>query len=112
KYDREFGHRLFFEALRFGALLAESGEADALVALDLQVLQKILPRMHGSIRQISEPLNALGSWCWLGPEAAGVSPAFDPLSPPPGTPVLPLSFAKIRRMTRRLRANHFVGFAE
>lgn len=112
-YDREFGHRVFFEALRFGSLLAEAGEDNPLKALDLQVMQKVLPRMHGSLRQIGEPLHALASWCWHGP-ASSTPPSgnFDPLQPPSGTAALPQSFDKIKRMTRRLRANHFVGFAE
>ena len=110
-HDREFGHRVFFEALRFGALLSEAGEPDVKAALDLQVLQKVLPRFHGSIRQVAEPLNALGAWCFHGPGAAS-GPAFDPLAPPDGAPELPLSFEKIQRMTRRLRANQFVAFAE
>ena len=112
-YDREFGHRLFFEALRFGSLLADAGEPDPLVALDYQVMQKVLPRVHGSIRQVAEPLHSLGHWCWRGP-GVSVAPyaSFDPLQPPIGVPVLPLSFDKIQRMTRRLRASHFVSFAE
>lgn len=110
-YDREFGHRVFVEALRFGALLSDAGEVDPLVALDLQVMQKVLPRLHGSIRQVSEALQALGSWCFHGPGYAATS-SFDPVVPPEGKPTLPVSFDKIQRMTRRLRANHFVSFAE
>lgn len=111
RHDREFGHRVFFEALRFGALLSEAGEPSSLTALDLQVLQKILPRFHGSIRQIGDALNALGAFCFHGPEAKAPT-AFDPCSPPQGDPVLPLSFDKITRMSKRLRANQFVAFAE
>jgi 5-methylcytosine-specific restriction protein B len=113
RFDREFGHRAFFEALRFGALLARAGDNDPLRALDLQVMQKVLPRLHGSIRQISEPLAALGEWCFYGPETRAIhDPSFDPERPPADSAVLPISFAKVQRMTRRLRANHFVSFAE
>lgn len=110
-YDREFGHRVFSEALRFGALLSNAGEDDIYIALDLQVLQKVLPKFYGSIRQLADPLNALGSWCFYGPESEA-SASFDPLNPPGSQPLLPMSFNKIQRMTRRLRANHFVSFAE
>jgi hypothetical protein len=113
RHDREFGHRVFFEALRFGALLSEGGETDPLVALDLQVLQKILPRFHGSIRQVADALHAVGAWCFFGPDAEEASSSFDPCAPPPGAdPKLPNSFDKVQRMTRRLRENHFVAFAE
>ena len=110
--DREFGHRVFYEAIRFGFLFAEAGEEDPLKALDLQVLQKVLPRFNGSIREIGDALNLLGDWCWKGPGDYSPSPSFDPIADASGSAVLPFSFDKIRRMTRRLRANHFVGFAE
>ncbi|MEA3510545.1 MAG: EVE domain-containing protein, partial [Actinomycetota bacterium] len=109
--DREFGHRVFFEAQRFGALLAEAGDDDVSSALDLQVMQKILPRYHGSLRQLAGPLATIGEWAYrLETSADG----FDPLgeSIEVGQAKLPISFDKIRRMTRRLRANHFVSFAE
>jgi MoxR-like ATPase len=112
-HDREFGHRVFLEALRFGALLADAGVSDALVALDLQVLQKVLPKVHGSIRQVAEPLNMLGEWTFRGPHAEPSSAPFDPLDPPDdAAPALPRSFDKVQRMIRRVRANHFVSFAE
>lgn len=111
EHDREFGHRVFNEALRFGSLLADAGDDNPLAALDVQVLQKVLPRIHGSIRQIAEPLEALATWCWHGPGAQSYD-TVDPLDPPSGIAELPLSFNKIRRMTKRLRTNHFVGFSE
>jgi 5-methylcytosine-specific restriction protein B len=110
-YDREFGHRVFFESLRFGSLLREAGEEDLRAALDLQVMQKILPRFHGSIRQVADALYALGDWCFQGPDHSA-SASFDPVAVKAEDAVLPLSFEKVQRMTRRLRADHFVGFAE
>jgi hypothetical protein len=111
-YDREFGHRVFYEALRFGSLLSDAGDDSLDTALDLQVLQKVLPRFYGSVRQLADSLYSLGDWCFDGPGSAA-SPSFDPMNPPTGrSPVLPLSFDKVQRMTRRLRANHFVSFAE
>ncbi len=109
--DREFGHRVFFEALRFGGLLVEAGESDPLVALDLQVMQKVLPRVHGSIRQVGSTLERLGAWCFHGP-GVPLPEGFDPVDPPEGEAQLPVSFDKTARMTRRLRANHFVSYAE
>lgn len=111
-HDREFGHRVFFEALRFAALMREAGEPNPLVALDLQVLQKVLPRMHGSLREVEAVLVALASWALVGPDGPAAE-ALDPMSPPDGLqPVLPRSFDKARRMVVRLRSNHFVSFAE
>ena len=112
-FGREFGHRTFGEALRFAALLEQSGDSDPLVALDLQVLQKVLPKFHGSVREIAEPLALLASWTFNGPGVAQGDGKFDAISPPGSAePALPMTFAKIQRMTKRLQANHFVSFAE
>lgn len=112
EYSREFGHRTFSEALRFAAHYRNAGDEDLHAPLDLQVLQKVLPKFHGSVREISEPLTAVAAWAFAGPGQP--SPAnFDPLTPPQGQqPALPQSFDKAARMTRRLRANHFVSFTE
>jgi hypothetical protein len=111
-HSREFGHRTFSEALRFTALLDLAGETDPMAALDLQVLQKVLPKFHGSVREIAEPLTAVSAWAFVGPGATPPT-GFDPLAPPgDALPALPLTFEKTARMTRRLRANHFVSFTE
>lgn len=115
--DFEFGHRVFYEAVRFAALLDAAGEGDPLKALDLQVMQKMLPRLHGSRRRLEGTLAALGRYCFeLTYEAAhdGEVAAlhFDPLSHDPEKARLPISFGKVRRMMRNLRANQFASFAE
>jgi MoxR-like ATPase len=43
----EFGHRVFYEAIRFASMLDAAGDPNALTALDLQIMQKVLPRIHG-----------------------------------------------------------------
>lgn len=112
-----FGHRVLYEALRFAALHEEAG-GDALEdALDLQVLQKILPRVHGSRRRVEPVLRALGRFCWdLEPADGGGGPTdgFDPTDDAldPDEAALPRSFDKVRRMTERLRTNQFVSFTE
>jgi hypothetical protein len=112
KDGREFGHRTFYEALRFTALHQLAGDDDPRAALDLQVLQKVLPKFHGSVREIKEPLAAVAAWAFFGPGTSGRD-GFDPLSPPADTePALPRTFEKSARMLRRLRDNHFVSFTE
>lgn len=112
-FEREFGHRTFHESIRFQALLAAAGESDPLAALDRQVAQKVLPRLHGSRRELTDLLNALGALCMFGPDESASS-GFDvaDASSDQREPVLPVSFSKVRRMARRLRDNHFVSFAE
>ena len=113
----EFGHRVFYEAVRFAAMHEAAGDDDPEHALDLQVMQKVLPRLHGSRRRLEPTLCALGQFCFdltFEPisEGVGVTDRFNPLAPRQGEPRLPISFEKIRRMTQSLRANQFVSFTE
>jgi MoxR-like ATPase len=113
--DLEFGKRVFREALRFAAMLAAAGDADPDRALDCQLMQKILPRIHGSRSRTEPSLRALGHACFERPKdapSADERRRFDPLDPAPGSPRMPLSFEKIRRMVRRARANQFTSFME
>lgn len=111
EHGREFGHRTYAEARRFADLYATVGGAKWSEALDLQVLQKALPKLHGSIRELADPLNRLGAWCFVGP-GQELPEGFEAADPQAGSAFLPLSFDKVQRMARRLRANHFVSFAE
>lgn len=108
--DFAFGHRVFYEALRYASMLAAAGNPAVAAALDQQVYQKVLPRLHGSRQRLEPTLRALGRFCW----ALEASPAdpFDPEAPGEGAPRLPLSFDKVRRMFRSLRANQFASFSE
>ncbi len=93
----EFGHRTFYEATRYSATLAGAGLVDSDEALDWILMTKILPRLHGSRRQL-EPV--------LG----------DLLATATGTdaekPVMPRTARKAARMLDLVRANQFVSFAE
>lgn len=115
----EFGHRVFWESLRFAAMMAAAGKEDVYEALDALVLQKIMPRLHGNRRRLEPVLAALGSFCWKLPEDAHDPTSdgdvrFDPLNTPADDrgPQLPRSFAKIQRMVRNVRVNQFASFAE
>jgi 5-methylcytosine-specific restriction protein B len=112
----EFGHRVFYEAIRFAALLAAAGEPNPEVALDLQILQKILPRLHGARRRLESTLHGLGKFCFSldtkPGDVSGGPGVFDPLNPPEGEARLPLSFEKVQRMTRVLQANQFASFTD
>lgn len=109
-----FGHRVLYEAVRFAALHEAAGGESMEEALDTQVLQKILPRLHGSRRQLEPVLEAVGKFCFDLTPPVGDHPgsSFDPLEPPEADPALPRSFEKVQRMTDRLRTNQFVSFTE
>ncbi|MEA2496936.1 MAG: hypothetical protein QOJ29_4847, partial [Thermoleophilaceae bacterium] len=93
----EFGHRAHVEAMRFSSFLAIAGIEDADAALDWIVMTKILPRLHGSRRQLESFLNDLRA------TAEGVDAE---------KPVMPLTARKVARMLGLVRANQFVSFAE
>jgi len=107
----EFGHRVHFEAMRFAAIHSEMGGGGLLEALDLQMMQKLLPRLHGSRRRLEPVLRALGAYAMSGKKADNPG-GFDPAAGDRADAVLPFSFDKIQRMTLKVRANQFASFAE
>ena len=107
-FNLEFGHRVFYEAVRFAAMAEQSGVSGLSVILDLIVLQKILPRMHGSRRRIEAPLVALRGFCQNFSRPAESAHEGVPLE----VIKLPRSFAKLDRMLASLKANQFVSFSE
>lgn len=107
----EYGHRVYFEALRFAVIHHALGGTGIDHVLDLQVMQKLLPRLHGSRRRVGSVLEDLAAYCFYG--SAGPHTDFRALEPPVGVaPRLPISFDKLQRMLAKLDANQFVSFAE
>jgi 5-methylcytosine-specific restriction protein B len=93
----EFGHRTFYESLRFAAFYAATGDQDLDHVLDLIMMQKILPKVHGSRRQIEPTLTKVLAY------AAGDQPL---------EPRLPQTHRKVARMINAVQANQFVSFTE
>jgi 5-methylcytosine-specific restriction protein B len=89
----EFGFRTAFEISRFVAFHATLTGAGWQFsdALDAQVYQKLMPKLHGSERRLGPVLKALEGFCT--------------------THGCPMSLVKIRRMQDRLR-DGFTSFAE
>jgi 5-methylcytosine-specific restriction enzyme B len=115
EHNLEFGHRVFYEATRFAAIFAAMGTTDPHAALDRQILQKILPRLHGSRRKLEFALCALGAECLPLVQEKGrenEAARFDPLLHVATSARMPLSFEKIQRMIRALRLNQFTSFSE
>lgn len=108
----EFGHRVFYEAIRFAACYEAAGGASWEEALDFQVYQKILPRLHGSQKRLSNTIRAIAQFCFdpskpVDEKSAG---EFDPEKVGAVNASLRRSFEKLRRMHRDLRTNHFTSF--
>jgi 5-methylcytosine-specific restriction protein B len=106
----EFGHRVYYEAVRFAAMLNAAGNAEWLDALDFQVLQKILPRLHGSRRHLEPTLVALKRFCVGLEYDDGATPDSDPAAV--DVPLLPRSYVRLDKLLRGVRVNQFASFAE
>jgi 5-methylcytosine-specific restriction protein B len=114
QFGLEFGHRVFYEAVRFAAFSEQAGVSGLHQVLDLVVLQKILPRLHGSRRRIEAPICALRMFCRDPDMDASWQPAVqatDSGADESGV-LLPGSFVKLGRMLRGVRSNQFVSFSE
>ena len=115
RYNLEFGHRMFYEAMRFAALAEEAGIGGLRSMMDRIVMQKILPRLHGSRRRLELPLLALAQFCRELPDAITSDdklPTAGVEEMPEQGAALPIAYAKITRMLRCLRANQFASFTE
>jgi 5-methylcytosine-specific restriction protein B len=115
RHGYEFGHRIFYEAIRFAALHERAGEGSLNAIVDRIVMQKVLPRLHGSRRRLELPLLALAQHCFDLPEiliSDSEAQKFVVDDKEPRDAALPLSFDKLRRMLRSLKANQFTSFTE
>ena len=104
--DDEFGHRVFYESLRFAAALECCGVEDRNALLDHVVLLKILPRIHGSRRRAEPVLKRLAAF------AADPDGATDLGAGDVEAPVLPMTMSKVRRMLRAVEINQYVSFTD
>lgn len=137
KHHAEFGYRTSYEAGRFMHFYKELGgyaDDDATwfdAAMDAVIVQKLLPKLHGSRTKLEGLLWALGYACgadWGKMSAAefqeacleaGEAQNESKYSPEAvldalkgAEPRYPLSFDKILRMYRKLVRDQFVTFAE
>jgi MrcB-like, N-terminal domain len=94
----DFGHRVMFEALRFAALVYAAGISSSDEALDLIVMTKLLPKVHGSRQRLETMLRVLQVW------AQGDDTSDEPR--------FPRTWAKLERMLAVLVDAQFVTFTE
>jgi len=97
KIGADFGHRVFFEALRFAALVQAVSGMNLEETLDLVVMTKVLPKIHGSRQRLEDTLLVVHAW------AEGNLPE---------TPRLPRTASKLGHMRAVLVDAQFVTFTE
>lgn len=122
--NRHFGFRVANEVARFLLLAVDqAGDGALSVALDVAVLAKVLPKLHGTHQELGELLTRLFAIC-VNPDDPKSAPPMDQWDPQhdtlaprkpdqkPQQPRLPHSAAKLWRMHRRLTQQGFVSFIE
>ena len=107
----EFGYRTMHEVLRYAGvdyeLAADRVKWSWAACLDTQILQKILPKLHGSKKRIEQLLVDLAVFCETGAAPAGTG-AFTARST--GKITYPQSYEKLACMIEAVRRDQFVSF--
>lgn len=109
---RHFGYRVAREIARFVTLASEQtdgSEAALWAALDVAVLAKVLPKLHGTQADLETTLDQLHAIA-AGVGAPAPAGTDGPVATPP--PRLPRTAAKLERMRARMRSLGFTSFIE
>ena len=110
KVHAEFGYRTANEMFRFISLGQKFGIGLTTdIVVDAAIIQKLLPKLHGSRKKVEPVLKALWCLCMKGEEIS-----LDSISELPAENKVryPLSAEKIWRMFRIAQENGFTSFAE
>jgi hypothetical protein len=114
KTGAEFGYRSATEILR---LIHQLSVLDNTLTsnqkLDIAIMQKLLPKLHGSRRKLCPVLETLGSFCVSG-DIKVIKEVFEKQDYDfnDSKVIYPLSLEKISRMYRGAIDNGFASFAE
>lgn len=114
KTGAEFGYRSASEILRFAAVVKklkagwEQNEIE-----DAAIMQKLLPKVHGSRRKLEPVLKKLGMLCLYDEKDTEVLITKTELTNDDRQKIrYPISFEKIQRMYQNLISNGFTSYAE
>ena len=115
-YNLHFGYRVVNEISRFVWLSKDiiGDQFDPNEAFDIQILQKILPKLHGTQGKLEEPVKDLLSFCYGQPylkenvsdEMIQKATEFDEEA------VYPRSAKKIAQMLKNLKRQGYTSFIE
>jgi len=104
----EFGYRTASEISRFVSICTDlsAGVMQPEDVIDAAIMQKLLPKVHGSRNKIEKILRLLGQRCLI-------DPAKEPFKKDESGPATyPVSYEKIKRMHHRVIADGFTSYAE
>lgn len=114
KTGAEFGYRSATEILRLiNQLTILDDELSTNEKVDIAIMQKLLPKLHGSRRKLCPVLETLGSFCISG-DIKIIKDVFDKddFEFNSSNVLYPLSLEKIARMYKGAIDNGFTSFAE
>lgn len=109
KIQKEFGYRTAHEMSRYINLCKQLTDMNDNEAIDSAMVQKLLPKIHGSRKKITPILTALWKLCYQGEPAEIESLDVMPII---STFKYPLTAEKIWRMFQIAQDNGFTSFAE
>ena len=112
----EFGYRTAYEINRFAGIISalSNGDCSHEAIIDAAIIQKLLPKLHGSRNQLVPVLEKLAELCLKDEKIENVKAklkADQVVSNDPDVKY-PLSFEKIHRMHSRAIKDGFTSFAE
>lgn len=114
-YNLHFGYRVINEVSRFIINTKDMVEEFNInETLDVQILQKVLPKFHGSQAKLEEPLKRLLKFCWLDQTVSGDSFVEADIENviQNGHMRFPRSARKLARMIRNLKVQGYTSFIE
>ena len=108
----EFGYRVMHEVQRYAGVDYELAEDRTKWSwescLDVQILQKVLPKLHGSKKRIEPLLIDLAAFCETGVKPALGKTVFATRTA--GNTFFPQSYQKLANMIEIVRRDQFVSF--
>lgn len=111
-YHLHFGYRVINEIscfVRHANTSLKSFNLDE--TMDVQIIQKVLPKFHGTRGKLEEPLKRLYAFCYAGEDNIDGF-TFDRVADYDGTARFPRSAQKLSRMIGNLNAQGYTSFIE
>lgn len=109
KVGAEFGYRTAVEMLLLIKKLNSISNISKSESIDIAVMQKLLPKLHGSRSKIAKVLDALIALCLKDGETFSIAKSDEVLA---GNILYPIAFEKLVRMYKNALDNGFTSYAE
>jgi len=109
KVGAEFGYRTAIEMLLLIKKLQTISVVSKNESIDIAVMQKLLPKLHGSRSKIAKVLDALILLCLKDGQIFSIAKSNEVL---PENILYPISFEKLVRMYKNALDNGFTSYAE